>query len=196
MNISSYRGATALAAVSAITVLSAAACGSSAAPSVSTSPSGSAASSASIAASVPPVAAPTASAVRATNSCNVITQAQAGAALGQSVKPGVIGHATVEGGLACVYYGPNAPAGVSADVPVFDSIRVVLVTGPNARKYFDDYRTKVQAKSIPGLGDQAYYDGFASLSVLKGSSYVRIAAGTANNLAPEKQLAQDALPNM
>jgi hypothetical protein len=34
----------------------------------------------------------------ATNSCGVITQAQAGAALGQAATAGVLGKATVEGG--------------------------------------------------------------------------------------------------
>ena len=49
----------------------------------------------------------------------------------------------------------------------------MLVTGPNALKYFNDYRSKVKAQPIAGLGDQAYYDGYASLSVLKGDEYLR-----------------------
>ena len=106
------------------------------------------------------------------------------------------GHATVEGGIACVFYGPNVPAGTSPDVPVGDSVRVVLVTGRNAKKFFDNYRTKVHAQPISGLGDKAYYDGYASISVLKGDAYVRIAVGVANNLSAEKALAADALPRM
>src|ERR1039457_2302828 len=47
----------------------------------------------------------------AANSCGVITQAEAGAALGQPVKAPELGKATVEGGIACVYYGPDVPAG-------------------------------------------------------------------------------------
>lgn len=43
------------------------------------------------------------------DSCSVVTQAEAAAAIGQSVTTGVLGHATVEGGLACVFYGPSAP---------------------------------------------------------------------------------------
>ena len=43
------------------------------------------------------------------NSCSVVTQAEAASAIGQAVTPGVLGHATVEGGLACVFYGPSAP---------------------------------------------------------------------------------------
>lgn len=102
----------------------------------------------------------------------------------------------MEGGVACVFYGPQVPPGTSPDVPVGDSVRVVLVTGPNAKKWFDDYRSKVSAKPISGLGDEAYYDGYASISVLKGDAYVRIAVGIANNLAPEETLARDALPRM
>lgn len=68
--------------------------------------------------------------------------------------------------------------------------------GPNAKKWFDDYRSKVSAKPISGLGDEAYYDGYASISVLKGDAYVRIAVGIANNLSPEETLARDALPRM
>jgi hypothetical protein len=130
----------------------------------------------------------------APNSCSIITRSQAGAALGQSVKPPVRGRATVEGGVACVFYGPHAPKGANADVPVTDSVRVVLVSGPKAKVYFDDYRSRVHAQRISGLGNQAYYDGYASLSVLKGRYYVRIAViGVRNVLAAEKTLAVDAL---
>jgi hypothetical protein len=133
----------------------------------------------------------------APNSCNVITMAEAGAALGgQPVKPPIRGHAYVEGGVACVYYGPHIPPGVSPDVPVGDSVRVVLVVGPKAKKYFDDYRGKVHARAISGLGDAAFYDGFASISVLKGDAYLRIAVGVLNPLPPEEALARDALPRM
>ena len=52
--------------------------------------------------------------------------------------------------------------------------------------------------ALPGLGDKAYYDGYASVSVLKGDAYLRIAVvgphGT--SLAAEKKLAADALPRM
>ena len=112
------------------------------------------------------------------------------------MKPPLLGKATVEGGVACVYYGPHVPAGVSPDIPVGDTVRVVLVTGPNAKKWFDGYRSKVNAQAIPGLGDSAYYDGYASISVLKGDAYVRIAVGIVNNLPAEETLARDALPRM
>ena len=125
--------------------------------------------------------------------------AEAAAALGQSVTGPRIGKATVESGKACVWYGPNAIASVGPNFPQGDTVRVVLVTGPNAKKFFDDYRSKAAAaKTIPGLGDQAFYDGFASLSVLKGDAYVRIYAGVTfqHQLAAEEMLARDALPRM
>ena len=130
------------------------------------------------------------------DSCSVITAAEASAALGQQVKPPRRGKAIVEGGVACVFYGPQAPPGLSPDVATYDVVRVVLVTGPNARKWFGDYRSKVNAQPISGLGDAAFYDGYASISVLKGDAYVRIAVGTAPNLSQEKTLARDALPRM
>jgi hypothetical protein len=132
---------------------------------------------------------------RAPSSCTLITRAEAGSALGgEKVKTPVKGHAFVEGGVACVFYGPHAPAGISADTPVGDSVRVVLVSGAKAKFYFDDYRSKVHAQPLRGLGDQAYYDGFASVSVLKSHFYVRIAVLSGRDpLAAEKKLAADAL---
>jgi hypothetical protein len=107
-----------------------------------------------------------------------------------------MGKAFVEGGAACVFDGPSAPPGADPDVPYGDTVRVVLVTGPKAKMYFDDYRGRVSAQPISGLGDAAYYDGFASISVLKGDAYVRIAVGIMNNLSAEKTLAADALARM
>lgn len=167
-------------------------CGTTAKPAVA----GTGATSAATASPAGAAAATTAPAVAATDSCSVITQAEAGAALGQPARPPVRGKATVEGGVACVFYGPDVPAGTNPDIPVFDSVRVVLVTGPKAAKYFKDYRRKVAARTITGLGDQAYYDGYASISVLKGEAYVRIAVGLAHNLSAEEKLAADALPRM
>jgi hypothetical protein len=82
------------------------------------------------------------------------------------------------------------------DIPYADTVRVVLVTGPKAKSYFDDYRSKVNAQSLSGLGDAAFYDGFASISVLKGDAYVRIAVGIASPLGAEKTLAAGALARM
>ena len=176
--------------------VSVAACGSSSGATTSPTPSGPpvgpsvSAGSAASATSASPAAA-------ALTSRTIITRSEAGAALGQSVKSPVLGHATVEGGIAAVFYGPNAPAGANADVPVTDSVRVVLVTGPKALKYFNDYRSKVSAQPIAGLGDKAYYDGYASLSVLKGDEYLRIAViGVKNILNAEKKLAAAAVPRM
>jgi lipopolysaccharide export system protein LptA len=134
----------------------------------------------------------------AADSCSVVTQSNVSTALGETVQPGVRGKATVEGGIACVFYGPEAPAGANPDVPVPDSVRVVLVTGTDGTKWFNDYKTKVPAVDISGLGDQAYYDGSASVSVLKGSSYLRISVikTTGTDEAAERTLAATALPNM
>jgi len=88
------------------------------------------------------------------------------------------------------------PPGADPDIPHADTVRVVLVTGPKSKSYFDDYRGRVHAQPISGLGDAAYYDGFASVSVLKGDAYVRIAVGIANNLRADKTLAASALARM
>ncbi len=116
-----------------------------------------------------------AAAPRNFNSCSVVTSAEAASALGQKVTAGVLGHATVEGGLACVFYGPAAPPPTlrNADVPLGDSVRVVVVKGPNALKWYKDYEAKVKAQAISGIGDHAFFDGYASLSVLKGNYYLR-----------------------
>jgi lipopolysaccharide export system protein LptA len=134
----------------------------------------------------------------AVDSMTVITQAEAAAALGQSVRPAVQGKATVEGGIAAVFYGPSVPVGTDPDVAVPNSVRVVLVTGSKAQFYFNDYKSKVHSAPVAGLGDQAYYDGYASLSVLKGDMYIRIAVAGARgiSLPAEKALASDALPRM
>lgn len=128
----------------------------------------------------------------------VVTQPEAGAALGQKVRAAVSGRATVEGGVAAVFYGPTVPVGANPDVPVPNSVRVVLVTGPKATAWFNDYRNKVHAVSLSDLGEKAYYDGYASVSVLKGDAYLRIAVigphGT--SLPAEKKLAAEALPRV
>jgi hypothetical protein len=183
------------AAVTAAGVAFCSGCGSSAA--TTTAPATTTGSTATSAAATAPPASTTTAAIAGVDSCTVTTQSEAGAALGQTVKAPVRGRATVEGGVACVFYGPNAPPGASPDVPVSDSVRVVLVTGTDALSFFNDYRSKVHAQPISGLGDQAYFDGVASLSVLKGAAYVRIAViGVSNVLGAEETLAKDALPRM
>jgi hypothetical protein len=108
------------------------------------------------------------------NSCSVVTRAEAASALGQAVTAGVLGHATVEGGLACVSYGPAVPPTLrDADVPMGDSVRVVVVKGPDALKWYKDYESGVKAQPVSDIGDQAFFDGYASLSVLKGNYYLR-----------------------
>ncbi len=112
---------------------------------------------------------------------------------------GVLGNATVEGGVACVFYGPSAPGPRNPNVAQPDSVRVVVVRGPHAATWYEDYKTKVNAQPVPGYGKQAYYDGFASLSVLKGDYYIRIAvspAGAPPSLGAEKELAAAILPKL
>ena len=133
------------------------------------------------------------------NSCSVVTQAEAASAIGQAVTPGVLGHATVEGGLACVFYGPSAPAHPNPDVAQPDSVRVAVVTGSDALTWYNDYKSKVSAQLVTGYGDKAYYDGYASLSVLDGDYYLRIAvspAGAPPSLSDEEQLATVILPKL
>jgi len=129
----------------------------------------------------------------------VVTQAEAASALGQSVTAGVLGNATVEGGLACVFYGPSAPTPTTPNTAQPDSVRVVVVKGSDASTWYNDYKSKVSAQPVSGYGDQAYYDGYASLSILKGSYYLRIAvapSGGAPSLSDEEQLATAILPKL
>ena len=107
-------------------------------------------------------AAPSSSAVPSTtaaansanfDSCSVVTQSEAAAAIGSSVSPGVLGSATVEGGLACVFYGPSAPAARDPNVGQPDTVRVVVVKGSDALKWYQDYKSKVQAQAVTGFGD-------------------------------------------
>lgn len=133
------------------------------------------------------------------DSCTVVTTPDAAAALGQSVTSGVLGTATVEGGLACVFYGPSAPTPHTPNVAQPDTVRVVVVKGTDAVTWYNAYRSSpaVRPQAVSGFGDQAFYDGYASLSVLKGDTYLRVAvapAGAPPSLAAEKQLATAILP--
>jgi hypothetical protein len=135
------------------------------------------------------------------NSCSVVTQAEAASAIGSSVTPGVLGNATVEGGLACVFYGPSAPTPTTPNVGQPDSVRVVVVKGSDALTWYNNYKSspEVRAQPITGYGDQAYYDGYASLSVLKGDDYLRVAVvpvGAPPSLAKEELLANTILPKL
>jgi hypothetical protein len=134
------------------------------------------------------------------NSCSVVTQSAAASAIGTSVSSGVLGNATIEGGYACVFYGPTAPMPRTPNVAQADTVRVAVVKGANALKWYDDYKSKAPAaQAIAGYGDQAFYDGYASLNILKSDYYVRIAvvpAGAAPSLASEEQLATAILPKV
>ena len=78
----------------ACTAIVLAACGSSASKSADAVPATSAPAPI-------PAMVTTAAATGSFNSCSVVTRAEAASAIGQAVTPGVLGHATVEGGLAC-----------------------------------------------------------------------------------------------
>jgi len=117
------------------------------------------------------------------------------------VSSGVLGTATVEGGLACVFYGPSAPTPHAPNVGQPDTVRVVVVKGTNAVKWYNAYKSSqaVRPQAISGYGDQAFYDGYASLSLLKGDTYLRVAvapAGAPPSLAAEQQLATAILPRL
>jgi hypothetical protein len=115
------------------------------------------------------------------------------------VSPGVLGRAVVEGGLACVFYGPMAPTPHNPNIAQPDTVRVVVVSGSNALRWYKDYKSKVNAQPISGYGTQAYYDGYASLSVLKGSYYIRIAVAPGSappSLSDEEKLASAVLPRL
>jgi Protein of unknown function (DUF3558) len=190
-----YRVAFAVIACGATAVLAACSSPSSSPPAASGSSSSAPTSSPAAAPS------PTASALAGSkfDSCSVVTQAEAATALGQSVTAGVLGKATVEGGLACVFYGPSAPTPRDPDVGQADSVRVVVVYGPDALTWYQNYKSKVSAVPVTGYGDEAYYDGYASLSIMKGNYYLRVAvapAGAAPSLAAEKQLAAVILPKL
>jgi hypothetical protein len=75
-----------------------------------------------------------------------------------------------------------------------------VVKGADAMAWYQDYKSKSShERAVAGFGDQAYYDGFASLSVLKGDSYLRVAVvpvGAPITLASEEQLANAILPGL
>jgi hypothetical protein len=136
----------------------------------------------------------------ALDSCCYVTQSQASTAIGYTLNAGELGNATVEGGLACVFYGNSLPQSLrDPNVALGDSVRVVVVDGPDALMWFNDYQSKVQAQPVSGYGDKAFYDGYASLSVLKGNYYLRIAIspyGMPPSLQDEEMLAAVILPNL
>jgi hypothetical protein len=133
------------------------------------------------------------------NSCSVVTQAEAASALGSSATAGVLGNATVEGGYACVFYGPSATSPTTPNVAQPDSVRVVVVKGSDAATWYNDYKSKVSPQAVSGYGTQAFYDGYASFSVLKGDYYVRVAVaplGAPPSLAAEEMLAAAVLAKL
>jgi hypothetical protein len=140
-----------------------------------------------------------ATAAKGFDSCSKVTESEAASAIGTRVTAGVLGSATVEGGLACVFYGPSAPKPRDPNVAQADSVRVVVVKGSAALKWYTNYKSKVAAQPISGYGDKAFYDGYASLSVLKGDYYLRIAVSPAAappSLKDEEKIAKEILPSL
>jgi hypothetical protein len=181
-------GITALALAGAAITLTA--CGSSATRSTSTAQTTTSTSTANTANTSSP--APAAAAAGNFNSCSVATRAEAANAIGEAVTPAILGHATVEGGLACVFYGSSAPSPRNPDVAQSDSVRVVVVKGRDALTWYSNYKSKVSAQPVTGYGDSAYYDGYASFNVLDGDYYIRIAVSPADappSLSDEEKLA-------
>jgi hypothetical protein len=75
----------------------------------------------------------------------------------------------------------------------------VVVKGAQALKWYKAYKSKVPAQPISGYGDRAFYDGYASLSVLKGDYYLRIAVSAPAappSLRDEERLAKAILPKL
>jgi hypothetical protein len=178
-----------------------AACGSSSSSSTTTTPATTGSTTPAASTTTVPATTTTAATTANFNSCSVVTQAEAASALGQSVTPGVLGNATVEGGLACVFYGPSSPTPTTPNVAQPDSVRVVVVKGPDAVTWYNNYKAspEVRAQAVTGFGDQAFWDGAASLSVLKGDTYLRIAVAPAGAVPSEsgaEQLATAILPNL
>ena len=80
-------------------------------------------------------------------------------------------------------------------------MRVVVVKGADALTWYNNYKgsPQVHAQPLAGYGDQAYYDGYASLNVMKGDYYLRVAVapiGTPPNLTGEEQLVDNILPKL
>jgi hypothetical protein len=83
------------------------------------------------------------------------------------------------------------PTPTAPNVAQADSVRVVVVKGFDAVTWYNAYKPspQVHAQPVTGYGDQAFYDGYALLSVLKGDSYLRVAvapAGAPPSLPPRR----------
>jgi hypothetical protein len=70
----------------------------------------------------------------------------------------------------------------------------VVVRGSDALSCYNSYKSSppVHAQPITGYSDQADHDGYASVNVLKGDSYLRVAVsppGDRPSRSDEKKLA-------
>lgn len=78
---------------------------------------------------------------------------------------------------------------------------MVVVKGADALTWYNNYKASpaVHAQPVTGYGDQASYDGYASLSVMKGAYYLRVAvsrSGAPPSLVAEESLATAILPKL
>ena len=135
------------------------------------------------------------------NACVLVTRAEAGGAIGETVTNGVLGSKPPSGGAPCVFYGPDAAQPHRPDSVQSDSVRVTLVRGSGAAGGYTAYRTSpgVRPQRVAGYGQSAFYDGSSSLNVLQNGCYVRILISRANGaplLSAEEKLAREILPKL
>jgi hypothetical protein len=138
---------------------------------------------------------------RVANACALVTQDEAGGAIGETVSTGVLGTKAADGGAPCVFYGPDAAEPHHPDSVQSDSVRVALVDGSAASGAYAAYRTSpgVRPQRVAGYGQSAFYDGSSSLNVLQNGCYVRILISRANGaplLSAEEKLAREILPKL
>lgn len=135
------------------------------------------------------------------NACALVTRAEAGGAIGETVTAGFLGTKPVGGAAPCVFYGPDAAAPHRPDSVAPDSVRVAFMQGSAASDAYAAYRTShgVRPQRVAGYGQSAFYDGSSSLNILQNGCYVRILISRANGaplLSAEEKLAREILPKL
>jgi hypothetical protein len=114
--------------------------------------------------------------------CLLFTEADAGGLFQESVSPGVVRDAITPAGSSCRYtytkngevFGLNLTYCTDASIAqegIFDSVADVMMRQLRARK--NSAHASTLLKIIPGLGDEAFWDGSA-LWLRKGGSLVLI----------------------
>ncbi len=132
------------------------------------------------------------------NVCVLLTKSEAAAALGVPVKDGDLGPLSTRGGAQCNYE-PEHPEAVS---PVHVTVKVMPPT-IDWEKYKQDRRKELESsrptpgklRSVPGLGDEAYFAGHV-LNVRRGKVFLQVIVWktTAGALATgDQETAEDKL---